>query len=467
MSRIGATISGFEQMLLNQLSSQNNAAFGNALRISTGQKINSAADSPSGIIRLTELQRDLKVVNSTTTAIDLATSVGAQTQQNLDLVRTQLNTIRTSLLKDEDQTLTAPEQLAEQAIIDAAVDELDRIAGLEIEGHRVLQGANDFMTTGFDSSQIERLEVYSSNATRITGSVSAAATGASITYTGTSGQVSADADITLNGPDGSQVFSLLTGGSLADFAVRINMESHNTGLSAVVVGDDLTISTIEVGDEYTVSVDVTSGTFNTVGSGAGSGAAIVINNSTIDSSQINGNTASYNQNGLRFDIEFADGFTGSFTSFDLDDRNVMKFRLTPEVSDVVQFALKDVSSTRLGGATETVSDLITGGSLAGLGSNTANAILVIDQALAELTIEEGRAGAFADVSVASSAAMMDAMSTSISDSISALNDVDTDEESLLLQKNQALSANTLSAMAILQQQQSSILLLVQQLAGFI
>lgn len=233
-------------MLLNQLSSQNNAAFGNALRISTGQKINSAADSPSGIIRLTELQRDLKVVNSTTTAIDLATSVGAQTQQNLDLVRTQLNTIRTSLLKDEDQTLTAPEQLAEQAIIDAAVDELDRIAGLEIEGHRVLQGANDFMTTGFDSSQIERLEVYSSNATRITGSVSAAATGASITYTGTSGQVSADADITLNGPDGSQVFSLLTGGSLADFAVRINMESHNTGLSAVVVGDDLTISTIEV-----------------------------------------------------------------------------------------------------------------------------------------------------------------------------------------------------------------------------
>jgi len=102
-----------------------------------------------------------------------------------------------------------------------------------------------------------------------------------------------------------------------------------------------------------------------------------------------------------------------------------------------------------------------------LGSNTANAILVIDQALAELTIEEGRAGAFADVSVASSAAMMDAMSTSISDSISALNDVDTDEESLLLQKNQALSANTLSAMAILQQQQSSILLLVQQLAGFI
>ncbi|MFT5525131.1 MAG: flagellin-like hook-associated protein FlgL [Pirellulaceae bacterium] len=467
MSRIGATISGFERMLLNQLASHDNAALGNALRISSGEKINSAADSPSGIIRLTQLQRDLKVVNSTTPAIDLATSVGAQTQQNLDLVRTQLNTIRTSLLKDEGLTLSADERVAEQAIIDAAVDELDRIAGLKIEGHRILQGSTDYFANGIDAAEVRRVEVYSVSGTRISGNVSAAATQGTLTYFGPGKKISDDATITIDGPDGPQTLSVLDGDSLSSVADRVNAESHNTGVTATVDNNDLIFTTVEFGVDAVVAITVDSGDFDTTGDGLGADINVTINNSTIEKEQITGNTVSYNQNGTRFDIEFVGGFTGSFTPIEISDERAMKFRLTPEISDITEFSLKDVSSVKLGGDTGLVSDLKTGGSLSGLSTNTSNAILVIDQALAKLTIEEARADAFADVSVASSAALMDAMNTSISDAISALNDVNTEEENLLLQKNQSLAANTLYAMSILQQQQSSILLLVKQLAGMV
>jgi flagellin-like hook-associated protein FlgL len=55
LGRIGATITGVELRLLNQLSEANAAASLNALRLATGKRINSAADDPSGFIDLSRL----------------------------------------------------------------------------------------------------------------------------------------------------------------------------------------------------------------------------------------------------------------------------------------------------------------------------------------------------------------------------------------------------------------------------
>ncbi|MGY8770618.1 MAG: flagellin N-terminal helical domain-containing protein, partial [Pirellulales bacterium] len=107
MTRIGAHLSGFERQLLNSMNQANSAAAQNALRITTGSKINSPSDDPAAFFVKSSLESRLVVVDSTLKSVGIAATVGAETQLNLDLVRTELETIRTALVADEDQSLTA------------------------------------------------------------------------------------------------------------------------------------------------------------------------------------------------------------------------------------------------------------------------------------------------------------------------------------------------------------------------
>ena len=111
-------------------------------------------------------------------------------------------------------------------------------------------------------------------------------------------------------------------------------------------------------------------------------------------------------------------------------------------------------------------ELASGGGLDGLGDNTAQAIRVVDEALDQLSLIEGRVDGFANYTVDSSATVLDEFTTTLTDTIDALSAVDEEAETLLLAKNQALASNTISAMSVLQQQQQNIILLIEQIAGF-
>ena len=100
MIRFGAHLSGLERQLLNHLANANAAAAGNALRLATGKKINAPRDDPAAFFQISSLQSRLSDVNNTANRITAASTVAAQAQLNLDLVRTQLNAIRTELIDD-------------------------------------------------------------------------------------------------------------------------------------------------------------------------------------------------------------------------------------------------------------------------------------------------------------------------------------------------------------------------------
>ena len=109
-----------------------------------------------------------------------------------------------------------------------------------------------------------------------------------------------------------------------------------------------------------------------------------------------------------------------------------------------------------------------GGSLEGLGSNTSQAIRVVDEALTQLTLIEAQVDSFANTTVASSAAVMVGFAEVLDnngDGVVDVNEIDEEAESLLLTKNQSLAANALASLAIVQQQQQSILILLHQQAG--
>ncbi|MDP6553994.1 MAG: hypothetical protein QGG71_04970 [Pirellulaceae bacterium] len=467
MSRIGASIAGLERFLLNNIARSDQAALASAVRLATGNKINRASDDPAAFAQLSAFEHRQSVVQDTRSNVDAAATIGAQSQLNLGEVRAQIVLIRNSLLLDENQTLTSEDRLANQLLIDAAITELDSVAKSEISGKRYLDGSVDYRYTGKSAQQISDIEVFALGETAFSGSVDSAATQSVTRYTGTAGNVDgADTStLTLTGKRGSASLSTTGGELLTDVADRINLESHRTGITASVSGNDLDFTTVDFGDNATINVAITSGTFATASIAQGADATATINGEAIDASQIDGNTLTYAKNGTHVRIEFATGFSGNFNSFSISDQDVSKFALSPELNDLTSLAFSRVSADSLGGLSGKLSDLGSGGSLSGLGTNTSQALRVVDEALAQLTLTDAQADSFADTTVASAASLLSGYETNLAASIDSINGVNQDEESLLLAKNQALSLNSISAISLLQQQQASVLGLLRLLSG--
>jgi hypothetical protein len=90
---------------------------------------------------------------------------------------------------------------------------------------------------------------------------------------------------------------------------------------------------------------------------------------------------------------------------------------------------------------------------------------VIDEALDQLTLTDARADSFADTTVASAASLLSGYETNLTKAIGSINDISQDEENLLVAKNQALSVNAVSALALIHAQETSVLGLLRLLSG--
>jgi len=466
MSRIGAHLSGFERQLLNYLAEANAAAAVNSLRLTTGKKVNSPSDDPAAFLDFSGQADRLSAITDTVDRVDAAADVAASMQLTLDQVRTQLDTIRSTLVAAGDQ-----------ADIDAAITQINTLGATQINGRSLLNGSADFRISGMDRTQIRDLKVYSSRNASVTisGSVDVDAEQATLTYTGASGKITDAATFTLTGDRGSTTITVAVDDLLTDTADTINADSYKTGITAGVAGDVLTFTTVDYGTEATIAVDVTDGTF-TVAGGNGDGTAqgvdaqVTIDGISVDAANIDGNTVTMNQNGFHYTVEFEGGFTGTFDTVTVTDEDVLNFALSPDINRNSSLAVPGIHAARLGGLSGTLDQLASGGSLADLGDNTAQAIRVVDEALGQLTLIDGRVDGFADAAVASSAALMSGLQDTLDsdgDEIIDRNEIDETEEALLLAKNQALAANALASLSILNQQRASVVAILQQIAGLI
>ena len=318
--RIGATLSGFEQQLLTQLRETSAASAINMLRLATGKKINSPSDNPTGFVQLTNWENQRNAVTAAQSNVSAASSIVSQAQLAIDQIRTQLNAIRTNAFADENQTLTAAQRAANQASIDTAIAQINLLADTTVNGRRILDGSANYTLSGLNPSQILNLDVLdlgASTSQTVSGTVTAAATQATLTYTGTgSNRTTAAATFTLTGDRGNSVISVTNNELLTDVVTRVNLEAHLTGVTAEVVGNVLTFRSIDYGTNADMAVSVTSGTFavtggNGDGTSNGTNATATINGQSVTG---DGNKFSVGSNGFNFNVEFAGGFSGAFSS---------------------------------------------------------------------------------------------------------------------------------------------------------
>ncbi len=481
---ITSSISGFERSLINQFNTASAEANLSLLRMATGQRIPAPRYNPSGFVSLERMRSELNVVNSTLTNVGRASRLAGDVQSVLTQIRTQLQTIRDLAAADIDGGLTDEQRAANQAAIDAAVANINRLAGTEFIGRRLLDAApvveSDTEVTGVNSSQVVDFQVDSIKpgaSTTISGNVTSTAGRAELNYSGKDGsRVKDTAVFDLTGNGGTARIVAYKNESLDNLRDRINQETANTGVTATVRGDDLILNSTGVGSDAAIAVNVLFGRFDVTG-GNGNGTA----NGTDATAVINGqnltgtvNRFSFSDNYGRYTMEFAAGFTGDFDPIQVQNNysvtagtSEVSFTVSADLSQQATLSITAVNAQSLGGETGYVDQIASGGSKSGLGAHAADAVRIADEALADLAAVETSVSTFSAVTLASTESVLTSMRTNLEEGIASINSVNEAEEAANLSRQMLLVENSKYALSMFAQQRMSLVSLLSDLASSI
>ena len=462
----GATINGFELCIINQIKLLNKAIGQNNLRLTTGKRINSAADDPSALVQVSFQRAELRAAQQASTNVLQAKSLVDTADSTLTQVITNLTTIRTKAVEALGGSLTQTQLEANQQTVDSTIDAL---SGTTFNGKRLLDGSQDFIVSGANSSQVREVQVLD-RATQqasqtISVNVSVDATQVQLTHTGASGQIQNAATFSLTGADGSVTITVAQNEALTDVRDRINQNTTTTGVTASVNGDVLTCSSKDYGKDETVAVAVTTGTFAVAG-GNGDGTANGVDAQATINGQLqtaDGLKFRYRSPSLYFDIELDPSFTtGAINTITVSGK-ALTFQLDVGTSRRGVLSLPSIHSAKIGGLSGRLDQLATGGGKSLL-DDSAAAVNIVDEALAEATFLQARVGSFSGQILGSSANVLSAQEANLTESIATLEGADIAMESALLARNQLLAKNAAAALAIVPSDAANILPLIQQVA---
>jgi len=167
---------------------------------------------------------------------------------------------------------------------------------------------------------------------------------------------------------------------------------------------------------------------------------------------------------LSLAVEFEPGFLGTFDTMTVDG-SALTYDLATDVVHTAQLSIPGVQPSRLGGPSGTLDQLLTGGTLANLGTNTSQAIRVVDEALGVLTRVEGSVDGFYNAAIDSASNLYADLEEQLQDSIDSIDAVDDTEEEIIQAHYEVLAENAISGLAILNQQRLAIVDLIRQAAG--
>ena len=124
-----------------------------------------------------------------------------------------------------------------------------------------------------------------------------------------------------------------------------------------------------------------------------------------------------------------------------------------------------MDTARLGGLSGTLSQLASGGTYGGLGSNALRAVRIADEALSRLTVVEGRVDGFVNAALASASGLWDDVETDLTAALVLANGINEDAEELLVQKNRELASNAIVGLTLFRTQRLEIVNLLAVIAG--
>lgn len=466
MSRINTNVpSLIAQKILGRTNSQLQEALN---RLSTGLRINSGKDDPSGLIASENLRRDITAANKAISNTERANQMIATADSALGQISSLLNDIRGLVTEAANSGVLSDEQIAaNQLQVDSSLEAMDRIAQVTtFQGRRLLDGSLDFIvsiTAGgatVSDLQVQQANLGSTGTLAVTVTIGTAATQATNARTLTS-PLTDTLVFRVGGLRGSEVFTFNTGATGAQVASAVNLVSDSTGVTAAFAAGTITFTSSDYGSDAFVDIEEISdagGLFQGSARTVGTDIAGNVNGYTASG---NGNTLTLNTTSLDLNLTVTNGSSTTVT-FDITGGGAV-FQIGPQVqtNQQVRVGIQSVNTGKLGGSAGRLYE-IKNGAANDLDTDPTTAALIVDQAITKVTTLRGRFGAFQRTTLETNIASLNDTVSNLTEAESAIRDADFAQETARLTRAQILVQSGTAVLQIANQNPQNVLALLQR-----
>lgn len=477
MARINTNVGA---LLANTNLKRSQAALGQSLeRLSSGLKINSGGDDPAGLIASESLRSEMQGITQAIDNSTRATNVITTAEGALNEVSSLLTSIKGLVVQSANAGgLSADEIAANQLQVDSAIASITRISNsTSFAGLKLLDGSLGYITSGVSTSALHDLNIQGANLGTapnlpVVVNVVTSARTASLVYAASS--VTHSVTLKISGREGVQTLSFVSGTRASAISFAVNKVADSTGVTATLnsatnLSSGVTFTTVGYGSKEYVSVEVLGDAANfqtQTQAGAiqnraiGRDAIASINGAQAigDGLDLSVNTVSLNLS-LTLDQAFGLG-TRSFTI----TGGGANFQLGPQVqsNQQVSLAISSVAAAQLGVAQYGyLSDMTTGGKASLVTGNAATASKIIEAAIAQVSIQRGRLGAFEKNTLQTNINSLQVALENVTSSESNIRDTDFAAETSNLTRAQVLNQAGTSILATANSTPQSVLSLLK------
>lgn len=419
MSRINTNVSSL--IAQHNLAKTNRDLATSLERLSTGLRINRGADDPAGLIVSERLRSEIQGVTQAIDNAERAANVIATTEASLQEVSTLLTEMRALIVEAANTGAFSKEEIeANQLQIDSAVESITRISNTaSFAGLKVLNGSLDYLTSGVNNTQIQDVKVFGANfgtnsnipvSVEVLNSAETGGLFISGNTGGSPGALLSSVSFEVQGANGVQAFSFVSGTALSAVVAAVNSVTDATGVAASLVSatdqtSGMVLASTGFGSDAFVSVRKLEGgsflqTFTAQGGTAtnrdtGEDVLALINGNLAlgDGTRISMNSATLN---VEMNLTASAAQQLSTYTFTITGGGA-NFQIGQSVNTAQQvgFGIQSVAATRLGNETAGfLSSIVSGGNNSLVAGKAREASDIVNAAIDQVALMRGRLGAF-------------------------------------------------------------------------
>lgn len=433
------------------------SALGTSLqRLSSGLRINTGADDPSGLIASETLRSEIQGISTAIDNSTRASNVITTADAALGEVSNLLVSIKGLIIQAANTGGMSQDEInANQLQVDSAIASVTRISNsTSFAGLKLLDGSLGYITSGVATSALRDVHIHNAafgTAATIPVVVNVIQSAQTAQLRFQASAITNSITLELAGSVGVQVLSFVSGTKSSAIAFAVNRVSDSTGVSASItsasnVSSGITFTSSGYGSKSFVSVQVLGNASSFVTQSAATGA-VQQRSVGIDAiASINGAQAI--ADGLKLSLDTPslslslniDAALGIGTKTFTITGGGAVFQLGPQVqsNQQVNIAIDSISASRLGSAlTGYLTDVVTGGA-ADLSRDPARASQILDIAINQVSILRGRLGAFEKNTLQTNINTLQVALENVTASESSIRDTDFAAETSNLTRNQIL-----------------------------
>jgi flagellin len=447
--------------------------------LSTGLRINTGADDPSGLIASEGLKSEIAGINQAINNSTQATNVISTADAALGQVSDLLLDIKGLLVQSANTGALTPDQLAaNQLQIDSAVQSITRISNTTtFAGLNLLNGSLNYVTSGVNTSAIQALQIdqasFGTNSTiPVDVNVLTSAKPAELEFRASSITKSTTLDIA--GASGTTTLSFTSGATASSIAFAINRVSDSTGVTASLINSahpasGIVFSSTGYGSANYVSVTALQGGTFTTDDSAGNQVSRVTGVdavATINGALTVGQGLNLHVDNASLDVSLTlnKDFGVGKTSFDITGGGAL-FQLgsTVQSNQQVNIGIQSIAASALGDEqTGFLSDLVTGGSATVVDGHSETADQIVALAISQVSNLRGKLGAFEENTLNTNVDSLNSALENVTSSESTITDANFAEETANLTRAQILVQAGTSVLATANSTPKDVLSLLQQ-----